>query len=97
MAYVTEDGTVLKSEPWGRKLITFFMGVYHALFMFVTSLLNPIIGMLGPGDSSSQNSRYTRDFRPGSGPPRPPYRRLGRPNLGPAMNIPGGCGGCGCG
>ncbi|KOX71871.1 hypothetical protein WN51_03016 [Melipona quadrifasciata] len=35
------------------------------------------------------------DYRPGSGPPRPPTRRLGRPNTGDTINIPfGGCSSC---
>lgn len=57
------------------------------IIMFFKTLINPNMNKYG--------SEYTRDYRPGSGPPRPPTRRLGRPNTGHTVDIPfGGCSSC---
>ncbi|KAG7211452.1 hypothetical protein KM043_010735 [Ampulex compressa] len=87
MVYITNDGNVLQTEPWGlKRIFGIFSGVIYMVVMFFRTLVNP--SMSGRANDNS------RDFRPGSGPPRPP-RRLGRPNTGPTVNIPfGGCRSC---
>ncbi|KAL6423267.1 hypothetical protein ACFW04_010138 [Cataglyphis niger] len=87
MVYVTDDGSVVKSTPWGlKKVFRFFTGVIYMIIMFFQTLINP--GM------NTAESQYTRDYRPGSGP-RPPPRRLGRPNTRNNVDIPfGGCSSC---
>ncbi|XP_011053024.1 PREDICTED: selenoprotein K-like [Acromyrmex echinatior] len=88
MVYVTDDGDVVKSAPWGlRRIFGFFTGVIYMIIMFFQTLINP--GMNRSGN------QYSRDYRPGSGP-RPPMRRLGRPNTGNNVDIPffGGCSSC---
>jgi len=89
MAYVTSDGDVVKSTPWGlRRVFGFFTGIIYMTVMFFQTLVNP-----GMNRSGSQN---TRDYRLGSGP-NLSTRRLGRPrNTGNNVDIPffGGCSSC---
>ncbi|XP_024890065.1 selenoprotein K-like [Temnothorax curvispinosus] len=88
MVYVTDDGNVVKSTPWGlKRILGFFTGIIYMIIMFFQTLFNPGMNSLG--------SRYSRDYHPGSGP-RPPTRRLGRPNTGNNVDIPffGGCSSC---
>ncbi|XP_015523701.1 uncharacterized protein [Neodiprion pinetum] len=98
MAYVSQDGSVLQTEPWPRRLVSFFLGIFYMFFMFFKSFVSPVLNAVGTSEDSYNQGTYRRDYRPGSGPPRPPSRRLGRPNTG-SSNIytPGPCGGCGCG
>lgn len=87
MVYVTDDGDVVKSTPWGlKRVFTFFTGVIYMIIMFFQTLINP--GMNGSGSQS-------RDYHSGSRPQGPP-RRLGRPNTGNNVDIPffGGCSSC---
>lgn len=88
MVYVTDDGSVVKSTPWGlRRVFGLFTGVIYMVIMFFQTLVNP--------GTNRADSQYTRDYRPGSGPPPPP-RRLGRPNTGNNVDVPffGGCSSC---
>ncbi|XP_020293991.1 selenoprotein K-like [Pseudomyrmex gracilis] len=89
MAYVTGDGDLVQSAPWGlKRIFGFFTGVLYMIIMFFQTLISPDMNRAGSG------SGYTRDYRPGSGPPRPP-RRLGRPNTGNNVNVPFfGCRSC---
>ncbi|XP_012233557.1 selenoprotein K [Linepithema humile] len=89
MVYVTGDGNVVNSTPWGlRRVFGLFTGAFYMIIMFFQTLISP-----GTNRVEGQNSRG--DFRPGSGP-RPPPRRLGRPNTGNNVDIPffGGCSSC---
>ncbi|XP_014470708.1 PREDICTED: selenoprotein K-like [Dinoponera quadriceps] len=88
MVYVADDGSVVNSVPWSvRRVFGIFTGMIYMVVMFFQTLVSP--GM----DRTDRQS--TRDFRPGSGP-RPPSRRLGRPNTGDSVDIPffGGCSSC---
>ncbi|XP_015434524.1 PREDICTED: selenoprotein K-like [Dufourea novaeangliae] len=87
MAYIS-GGEVLDSTPWNlKRIFGIFTGIIYMIIMFFKTMINPDMNKYGSG--------YTRDYRPGSGPPRPPTRRLGRPNTGDNMNIPfGGCSSC---
>ncbi|XP_076669203.1 selenoprotein K [Andrena cerasifolii] len=88
MVYVSGDGTILDTPPWNLKRVgKVFTGIIFMIIMFFRTMLNPNLNKYG--------SDYTRDYRPGSGPPRPPMRRLGRPNTGDTINVPfGGCSSC---
>ncbi|KAH0947802.1 hypothetical protein HN011_007395 [Eciton burchellii] len=89
MVYVTRDGNVVKSIPWGlRRIFGLFTGLIYMIVMFFQTLFNPNMNRAG--------SQHTRNYRPGSGPPYPPTRRLGRPNTGHNVDIPffGGCSSC---
>ncbi|KAK1121131.1 hypothetical protein K0M31_010444 [Melipona bicolor] len=87
MVYVSNDGNVLYNTPLYLKAFRFFTGIIFMVIMFFKTLINPNMNKYG--------NEYTRDYRPGSGPPRPPTRRLGRPNTGDTINIPfGGCSSC---
>ncbi|XP_076248471.1 selenoprotein K [Calliopsis andreniformis] len=88
MVYISDDGSVLNDTPWSlKRVFGFFTGIIYMIIMFFKTLVNP--------DMNKHGSGYTRDYRPGFGPPRPPTRRLGRPNMGDTMHIPfGGCRSC---
>ncbi|XP_006624542.1 selenoprotein K-like [Apis dorsata] len=87
MVYVLNDGSVLCSTPLYLKVFRFFTGIIFMIIMFFKTLINPNMNKYG--------NEYTRDYRPGFGPPRPPTRRLGRPNTGNIIDIPfGGCRSC---
>lgn len=87
MVYISNDGNVLESTPWSLKRVyQFFTGIIYMVIMFFRTLVNP--------DMNKHGSEYTRDYRPGSGPPRPPMRRLGRPNTGNTVDVPFGCKSC---
>ncbi|CAK9797249.1 Selenoprotein K [Anthophora quadrimaculata] len=87
MVYISNEGSILESTPLHLKVFRFFTGIIYMVFMFFKTLVNP--------DMNKHGKDYTRDYRPGSGPPRPPTRRLGRLNTGETVNIPfGGCRSC---
>ncbi|XP_034175759.2 selenoprotein K isoform X1 [Osmia lignaria lignaria] len=87
MVYISDDGKVLDTTPLHLKVFRFFTGIIYMVVMFFRTLINP--------DMNKHGSEYTRDYRPGSGPPRPPTRRLGRPNTGNTIDAPfGGCRSC---
>ncbi|XP_011639389.1 selenoprotein K-like [Pogonomyrmex barbatus] len=88
MVYITNDGDVMKSTPWGlKRVFAFFTGIIYMVIMFFQTLVN-----IGTNRSRNQ---YSRDYYPGSGS-RPSTRRLGRPNTGNNVDIPffGGCSSC---
>ncbi|XP_029179176.1 selenoprotein K-like [Nylanderia fulva] len=88
MVYVTGDGNLVNSVPWGlRRVFGFFTGIIYMIMMFFQTLISP--------GTNRGEGQYTRDYRPGSGP-RPPPRRLGRPNTGNNVDVPffGGCSSC---
>ncbi|XP_015607053.1 selenoprotein K [Cephus cinctus] len=87
MVYISEDGRVLESNPWSfSKIYSLFAGFFFMILMFFRTLINP--------DITKHGDQYSRDYRPGSGPPRPPSRRIGRPYTGETHNVPGGCRSC---
>nr|XP_031826571.1 selenoprotein K-like [Nomia melanderi] len=88
MVYISNDGQVLDSTPWSlKRLFGFFSGIIYMIVMFFKTMINP--------NTSSYGSSHTRDFRPGSGPPYQPMRRL-RPDARVNVDIPfGGCSSCG--
>ncbi|XP_034946879.1 selenoprotein K [Chelonus insularis] len=87
MTYISGDGCLLQNEPWSiRKVFGFFTNLIFGIVMFFYTLINPGTTKYGNG--------YTRNYRPGSGPPRPPSKKLGRLDLKPSMNMPGGCSSC---
>lgn len=90
MVYVTDDGNVVQSTPWGlKRIFGLFTGVIYMVIMFFQTLISP--------GANRAKGQYSRDFRPGSGPRPPPGpRRLGRPNTGNNVDIPfsGGCSSC---
>ncbi|XP_017763778.1 PREDICTED: selenoprotein K-like [Eufriesea mexicana] len=87
MVYVSSAGNVLGDTPLYLKVYRFFTHVILMVIVFFKTLINP--------DMNKYGSEYTRDYRPGSGPPRPPTRRIGRPNTGHTIDIPiGGCRSC---
>ncbi|XP_043264192.1 selenoprotein K [Colletes gigas] len=88
MVYISNDGNVLESAPWSlKRLYNIFIGIIYMIIMFFMTMINP--------DMNKYGSDYARDYRPGFKPPRPPTRRLGRPNIGNTVDIPfGGCRSC---
>ncbi|XP_066591410.1 selenoprotein K-like [Prorops nasuta] len=88
MVYISDDGKVLNSTPWGLKqLFGFFTGIIYAVLFFFQTLFSP-------GTSGEGNQHY-KNFRPGSGPPKPPSKRWGGLNK-PSVDVPfmGGCSSC---
>lgn len=88
MVYVTDDGSVVKSTPWGiRRVFGIFTGIIYMIIMFFQTLISP--------DTNRTSSSYTGDYRPDSRP-HPPTRRIGRPNTGNNVDVPffGGCSSC---
>ncbi|XP_043286329.1 selenoprotein K-like [Venturia canescens] len=87
MTYVAGDGSLVERTPWSLgSLFGLIFGFFHGIGMFFNTLIRP--------KSNKYGDRYTRDYRPGSGPPRPPTRRMGGLNLGPSVSVPGGCSSC---
>ncbi|XP_023720684.1 selenoprotein K-like [Cryptotermes secundus] len=71
MVHISSSGTVQDRPPWSlSRLIALFWSFLNFIFMFFKTLVNPDLNRYG--------DRYTRDYRPGPGPPRPPTRRMGR-------------------
>ncbi|KDR20443.1 selenoprotein K-like [Zootermopsis nevadensis] len=70
MVYVSSSGTIQDKSPWSiSRLIALLWGFLNFIVMFFKTLINP--------DMNRHGDRYTRDYRPGPGPPRPPQRRMG--------------------
>ncbi|XP_067002949.1 selenoprotein K [Anabrus simplex] len=70
MAYISSSGTIEPSPPWSlSRLIGLFWAFLNFIVMFFKTLIDP--------DMNRKGSQYTRDYRPGPGPPRPPRRKLG--------------------
>ncbi|XP_012279501.1 selenoprotein K-like [Orussus abietinus] len=87
MVYISDEGQVLESTPWtlGR-ILSIPIGILNTVFLFFRTLVDPSL--------NSRGIQYTQDYRLGSGPPRPPTRRMGRPNTG-SVSVPfGGCRSC---
>ncbi|KAL2726488.1 putative cytochrome P450 4aa1 isoform X1 [Vespula squamosa] len=89
MVYISSDGKIHDSVPWGlKKVINFFSDIIYLIIMFFKTLF----GM----DINKNDSKNSKDNRPGFGPPKPPSRKIARPrNIDHNVNIPiGGCSSC---
>lgn len=89
MVYISNDGKILDSTPWGlRKITGFFSSIIYMIVFFFQTLF----GL----ETDSYGSGTTRNHRPGFGPPGPPKRKIGRlDNTKGSMNVPlGGCSSC---
>ncbi|GLG95863.1 Selenoprotein K [Gryllus bimaculatus] len=79
MVYIASDGSIREGAPWGlSRLFAFFWAFFNAIIMFFKTLINP--------DYNKHGNQYTRDYKPGNGPPRPPRRRMG--GFGPGGTVP---------
>ncbi|XP_043501808.1 selenoprotein K-like [Polistes fuscatus] len=88
MVYISSDGKILNSVPWGFKRIADF---FSAIIFMVIMFFKTLFGM----DTDQNDGKNTRDFRPGFGPPKPPSRRLGRlNNVNHSVDVPFGCSSC---
>ncbi|KAK0180612.1 hypothetical protein PV327_002976 [Microctonus hyperodae] len=86
MTYISSNGTILQTKPWNvRQVFNFFENIFYGIAMFFNTLIKP--------NSTKYGSGYSRDYKPGSGPPRPPTKKIGGLNLKPTMNL-GGCSSC---
>ena len=64
MAYITSDGRVLESKPWGfNSILDLFWGILNFFSLFFKTLIQP--------DSNAKGDKYTTDYRNtgGRGPP----------------------------
>ncbi|XP_043669345.1 selenoprotein K-like [Vespula pensylvanica] len=89
MVYISSDGKIHDSVPWGFKKITnFFSSIIYLIIMFFKTLF----GM----DINKSDGKSSKDNRPGFGPPKPPGRKLGRlRNIDHNVDVPvGGCSSC---
>ncbi|KAK2585540.1 hypothetical protein KPH14_010182 [Odynerus spinipes] len=89
MVYVSSDGKILQSTPWGlKKIIGFFSSIIYMAILFFKTLFGLETDKYGSG--------RTRDYRPGFGPPGLSNRKLGRPeNTKGNVDMPfGGCSSC---
>ncbi|XP_033222872.1 uncharacterized protein LOC117176719 [Belonocnema kinseyi] len=83
MVHISGDGQLVQSRPWS---LTRFLGeIYNVISLYFSTLISP--------STNRHGNRYSRDYRPGSGP-LPPSRRIGRINNTPSVNVPGGCRSC---
>ncbi|XP_053678360.1 selenoprotein K-like [Anopheles nili] len=89
MVYISRDGTVHQSQPWGMERIKgLFMGIINFVLMFFRTMLD-FQGGGGAAGSSTSRSSGSNDGGgpPGSGPRRRP---IGRPMTLADCTIPGG-------
>ncbi|XP_069701199.1 selenoprotein K-like [Periplaneta americana] len=86
MVYISSSGTIQEKSPWSlSRLVDLFWSLLNFIVMFFRTLVNP--------DMNRHGERFTRDYRPGNGPPRPPQRRmggLGRGSINTACGPAGG-------
>jgi len=83
MVYISSNGVIEDRSPWSlSRLIALFWSFLNFIFMFFKTLVNP--------DMNRHGSTYTRDYRPGPGPPQPPRRRMGGFGSG-SIKSPGPC------
>lgn len=90
MVYISNDGQIHDSVPWGMtKIVGFFSGIIYMVMLFFKTLF----GL----ETDRYDSGSSRNHRPGFGPPRPPNRRIGRlDNTKGNDFVPlGGCSSCG--
>merc|ERR1711994_892112 len=71
MAYITSDGRVLESRPFGLSSITdLFWGFINFFMLFFRTLINPQANSKGEGYSTDYRSTGGRGPPPGGGPRR---------------------------
>merc|ERR1711981_1461930 len=71
MAYITSDGRMLESRPFGLGSISdFFWGIVNFFVLFFRTLINPSETSKGDGYSTDYRSTGGRGPPPGGGPRR---------------------------
>ncbi|XP_052864696.1 glycine-rich selenoprotein-like [Anopheles cruzii] len=86
MVYISRNGTVRESQPWGVDRIKgLIMGFFNFILMFFRTMLD---FNLGAGSEGRDGHRGGGSG--GGGPPGPPRRPIGRPMTLSDCTIPGG-------
>jgi len=92
MVYVTSDGQVLQSKPWGvGRLMDIFWGMITFFSLFFKTLVDPSLNKKGDGYATDYRSTGGRGGPPGGGPRRR-FGGFSTGQAGPASAPPAGGG-----